>query len=167
MAKLYFTFILVMTSQSHKRISLKDSSLSVIQTPIISHLLLSANGIWDYKSKTFFVPSRHPLDTLYRPIRQLPDTFRTSSPHPLRYLPFSSLLYCMKVWFPTRAGVGWWVGGWSPLQNHATSWSNLQDCKISSRAEIPKLDRVWQQWPVPCLTELPYLLSIDPTAVFY
>ena len=30
------------------------------------------------------------------------------------------------------------------LHNHATSWSNLQDCKISSRAEIPKLDRVWQ-----------------------
>ena len=31
------------------------------------------------------------------------------------------------------------------LHNHATSWSNLQDCKISSRAEIPKLDRVWQK----------------------
>ena len=30
------------------------------------------------------------------------------------------------------------------LHNHATSWSNLQDCKISSKAEIPKLDRVWQ-----------------------
>ena len=29
------------------------------------------------------------------------------------------------------------------LHNHATLWSNLQDCKISSRAEIPKLDRVW------------------------
>ena len=26
----------------------------------------------------------------------------------------------------------------------ATSWSNLQACKISSIAEIPKLDRVWQ-----------------------
>ena len=26
----------------------------------------------------------------------------------------------------------------------ATLWSNLQVCKISSRAEIPKLDRVWQ-----------------------
>ena len=30
-------------------------------------------------------------------------------------------------------------------ENNATSWSNLQDCKISSRAEIPKLDRVWQK----------------------
>ena len=30
------------------------------------------------------------------------------------------------------------------LHNHATFWSKLQDCKISSRAEIPKLDRVWQ-----------------------
>ena len=26
------------------------------------------------------------------------------------------------------------------LHNHATSWSNLQDRKISSKAEIPKLD---------------------------
>ena len=26
----------------------------------------------------------------------------------------------------------------------ATSWSNLQACKIPSIAEIPKLDRVWQ-----------------------
>ena len=26
------------------------------------------------------------------------------------------------------------------VNNHATLWSNLQDCKISSRAEIPKLD---------------------------
>ena len=31
------------------------------------------------------------------------------------------------------------------VHNHATSWPNLQDCKISSRAEIPKLDRVWQK----------------------
>ena len=27
----------------------------------------------------------------------------------------------------------------------ATSWSNLQACKISSIAGIPKLDRVWQK----------------------
>ena len=26
------------------------------------------------------------------------------------------------------------------VDNHATLWSNLQDCKISSRVEIPKLD---------------------------
>ena len=26
------------------------------------------------------------------------------------------------------------------VENHTTSWSNLQDCKISSIAEIPKLD---------------------------
>ena len=32
-----------------------------------------------------------------------------------------------------------WVGG-KQVENHATSWSNLQDCKISSRVEIPKLD---------------------------
>ena len=30
------------------------------------------------------------------------------------------------------------------LHNNATLWSNLQDCKISNKAEIPKLDRVWQ-----------------------
>ena len=29
------------------------------------------------------------------------------------------------------------------LHNNATLWFNLQDCKISSIAEIPKLDRVW------------------------
>ena len=39
---------------------------------------------------------------------------------------------------------GWWVvGGWvggNQYENNATSWSNLQDCKISSKAEILKLD---------------------------
>ena len=37
------------------------------------------------------------------------------------------------------AVVGGWVGG-NQVENNATSWSNLQDCKISSRVEIPKLD---------------------------
>ena len=39
--------------------------------------------------------------------------------------------------------VGGWVVGWvggNQVKNHATSWSNLQDCNISSRVEIPKLD---------------------------
>ena len=35
--------------------------------------------------------------------------------------------------------MGGWVGG-NQVENHATSWSNLQYCKISSRVEIPKLD---------------------------
>ena len=35
--------------------------------------------------------------------------------------------------------VGGWVGG-NQVKNHATLWSNLQDCKISSRVEISKLD---------------------------
>ena len=35
--------------------------------------------------------------------------------------------------------MGGWVGG-NQGDNHATLWSNLQDCKISSRVEIPKLD---------------------------
>ena len=45
------------------------------------------------------------------------------------------------------AGVGWVGGrvvGWSLVHFIATSWSNLQTCKVSSIAEIPKLDRVWQ-----------------------
>ena len=45
-------------------------------------------------------------------------------------------------------GVGWvggWLAGWFLVHFIATSWSNLQACKISSRAEIPKLDRVWQK----------------------
>ena len=39
--------------------------------------------------------------------------------------------------------VGGWVGGWvggNQVENHATLCFNLQDCKISSRVEIPKLD---------------------------
>ena len=50
------------------------------------------------------------------------------------------------VWRPSGGWVGWlrslcvgWVGG-NQVENHTTSWSNLQDCKISSKAEIPKLD---------------------------
>ena len=34
------------------------------------------------------------------------------------------------------AKVIWWL----LISNHATLWSNWQDCKISSRVEIPKLD---------------------------
>ena len=37
--------------------------------------------------------------------------------------------------------------------------ANLQDCKISSRAEIPKFDRVWQKTDVSCSIKL-YLLVI-------
>ena len=36
--------------------------------------------------------------------------------------------------------VGGWVVGGNQVENNATLWSNLQDCKISSRVEIPKLD---------------------------
>ena len=46
------------------------------------------------------------------------------------------------------------VGGWSHVYFIATSWSKLQNCKISSRAEIPKLDRVWQYF-------LNYKIAID------
>ena len=30
--------------------------------------------------------------------------------------------------------------GGNQVENNATLWSNLQDCKISSQVEIPKLD---------------------------
>ena len=36
--------------------------------------------------------------------------------------------------------LGGWVAGWSHVHFTAMLWSNLQVCKISSRAEIPKLD---------------------------
>ena len=39
--------------------------------------------------------------------------------------------------------MGGCVGGWvcgNQVENNAISWSNLQDCKISSWVEIPKLD---------------------------
>ena len=35
--------------------------------------------------------------------------------------------------------MGGWLGG-NQVDNHATLWSNLQNCKISSKVEIPKLD---------------------------
>ena len=50
--------------------------------------------------------------------------------------------------------MGGWVAGWSPMHNHATLWSNLLDIKISSTAEIPKKDRVWQKCPYK------YLISV-------
>ena len=99
--------------------------------------------------ETSQTPSLYPPDTHQTLSRHLLGTLHT----PLRHPPNFSLLYWMKVSFPTRAvGCGVYVVGrlrslcvgWSPLHNHATSWSNLRDCKISSRAEIPKLDRVWQ-----------------------
>ena len=37
-------------------------------------------------------------------------------------------------------GCAAYVSGGNQYENNATSWSNLQDCKISSKAEIPKLD---------------------------
>ena len=37
------------------------------------------------------------------------------------------------------------MGGWLQVHNYATSWSKLQVCKISGRAEIPKLGRVIQK----------------------
>ena len=36
--------------------------------------------------------------------------------------------------------MGGWLGG-NQVKNHAISWSNFQDWKISSRVEIPKLDQ--------------------------
>ena len=107
--------------------------------------------------ETSQTPSLYPPDMLSIPCRHQSDTFQTPFGHPPHTLKTPtkfqpSVLH--KVGFSTRAGVGWvagwvaeWVAGWvagPPLQNHATLWSNLQDCKISSRAEIPKLDRVWQ-----------------------
>ena len=71
------------------------------------------------------------------------DTIHTPKIHS-RQLPTTIGKYIQNV----KLYPGWWVGGWLQVHNHATSWSNLQDCKISSRAEIPKLDRVWQYWHI-------------------
>ena len=64
----------------------------------------------------FQTPFRHPPDTHQTPTKVQPPTFHKSS----------------------RAGL---VG---VTHFTVTLWSNWQDCKISSRAEIPMLDRVWQ-----------------------
>ena len=72
----------------------------------------------------FFVPSRHPL---YTPIRH--------PPHP----PNSSLLYCIKVGFSTRAGVGW-VGGWLvPIAescHFVVQLARLQDFKQGWNSQV-------------------------------
>ena len=59
--------------------------------------------------------------------------------------------------------VGGWVGGWFLVHFIATSWSNLQACKISSIAEILKLDRVRQKsFPIKRLEGPPSLnLSVE------
>ena len=81
------------------------------------------------------------------PSLHLPVTIQITSRHPpgtlcthTRHQPNISFL----GYIANNFQLGRWMGGWFLLQNHATLWSNLQVCKISSRAEIPKLDRVWQ-----------------------
>ena len=81
--------------------------------------------------------SRHLLENLRIPSRHHPDTFQTLSSN-LIDIPkiFDSF---RQVFWPS----GWWVGGWvagNQVENKATMWSNLPDCKISSQVEIPKLD---------------------------
>ena len=49
-----------------------------------------------------------------------------------------------EVWIVWKFGFEIHFSG-NHVKNHATLWPNLQNSKISSRAEIPKLDRVWQQ----------------------
>ena len=56
-----------------------------------------------------------------------------------RYLTPSDKIFDLAVGGWVGGWVGDWVGG-NQVKNHATLWSNLQDCKISSRVEIPKLD---------------------------
>ena len=97
--------------------------------------------------KTFLVPKNFwdfqtPFLYTYTPaqIGHLPDTFLVPSRHTLDTHQISASYVPLNYDFQLGRG----VGGWFLLHNHATSWSNLQDCKISSRAEIPKLDRVWQ-----------------------
>ena len=96
--------------------------------------------------ETSQTPSQYPPDTLSIPCKQQSDTFQTPfghSPHTLKTpTKFQAPVLYKSLIF--NQGRGGWVVGRSPVQNHATSWSNLQDCKISSRVEIPKLDRVWQ-----------------------
>ena len=74
-----------------------------------------------HQSKTFKTTSGYPPVTLQKPKRH-------------------SQTFSFQGYIGTDFQLGWWVGGWFLLQIQATSWSNLQICKISSRAEIPKLD---------------------------
>ena len=100
--------------------------------------------------------SRQVPDTCQTPVRHLPDTFQTPTRHfpdtfihnrntqdELKTATYDNRRVYSKCQVISRVG-GRWVGGWLQVHNYATSWSNLQVCKISGRAEIPKLGRVWQ-----------------------
>ena len=75
--------------------------------------------------ETFFLPSRQPLYTLQTPIRHLPDILHT----PLRHTPNSSLLYCIKVGFSTRAGAGGWLVPSAESCHFVVQLARLQDFK--------------------------------------
>ena len=93
--------------------------------------------LWSLVPKNFgdfrhpcFTP-RHPHWTLQSPIRHPPDTFWVSSKHTLDTHQISASLVPLNYDIQLVRG----VGGWFLLHNHATSWSNLQYCKISSKAD--------------------------------
>ena len=82
---------------------------------------------------TYQKPSKHLPDTFQILSRHLPDTFltptdtlQTPSSHPQYTHPF------VKIFLPSS--------GWVVIRSSAMPLRSLQDCKISSRAEIPKLD---------------------------
>ena len=80
--------------------------------------------------------------------RQVPETFQLplDTIHTPKMNSRQIYITIRKYFQNVKLYPGWWVGGW--LHNHATSWSNLQDCKISSRAEIPSWTECGNNGPV-------------------
>ena len=73
-------------------------------------------------------PSLYPPNTLYT--LQTPFTHLLGTLHtPLRHPPNFSLLYCMKVLFPTRAGAGGWLVPLAESCHFVVQLARLQDFK--------------------------------------
>ena len=107
-----------------------------------------------------FVPKKIRARTLQTPSLYLADSNQTPSRHlldilptPLRYPPNSSLLYCIKVWFSTRAGGGR-VGGWlvpsAESCHFVVQLARLQDFKQGWNSQV------WPSVTIVCSTVWSY-----------
>ena len=148
----YGSKVWVQTLSRHLPDTFPTPYLSETSQLPVSHLPATFLTSSKYYQDTFLTPFTHFPYTFQTLSRRYQDTIQTPSIHlqtspdifqtPPNTLQTPSEVFFHKFWVTHWVG-GWWAGGLQ-VHNHATSWPNLQDCKISSRAEIPKLDRVWQ-----------------------
>ena len=121
----------------------------LIKTSKILTQVEIASWSWVWQLSETFKKLSNNLKT---PSKHMPDTFPISFPHLLdTFQSFSRLLQKASIPQPKSLlftkfvqSVGLILRGSRAydilVHNHATLWSNLQDCKISSWADIPQLD---------------------------